>query len=178
MSSRMAWDCGVADLAAGCCSGGRMPNAGARRALRSLAGTPWSCRTDPLSRRFSSSIGNRLREMLENWPEPQNKAEPNTRTETRSAWRGRDREREKESDGVLGRARQLRLPTMAAQGGLHLRVSSRRRRKTTSREREAERRSVTGRYALRSSAPTREERKRETERGSSTDRPTIACFTC
>merc|ERR1711907_298904 len=45
----------------------------------------------------------------------------NTRTETRSAWRGRDREREKESDGVLGRARQLRLPTMAAQGGLHLR---------------------------------------------------------
>ena len=34
-------------------------------------------------------------------------------------------------------------------------------RKTTSREREAERRSVTGRYALRSSAPTREERKRK-----------------
>merc|ERR1711907_607052 len=42
-------------------------------------------------------------------------------TATRSAWRGRDREREKESDGVLGRARQLRLPTMAAQGGLQLR---------------------------------------------------------
>ena len=92
--------------------------------------------------------------------------------------RARETERERGSDGVLGRARQLRLPTMAAQGGLHLRVSSRRRRKTTSREREAERRSVTGRYALRSSAPTREERKRETERGSSTDRPTIACSTC
>ena len=99
--------------------------------------------------------------MLENWPEPQNK-EPNT-TETRSAWRGRDREREKESDGVLGRARQLRLPTMAAQGGLQLRVSSRREKRQVEREREreAERRSVTGRYALRSSAPTQEDRERE-----------------
>ena len=172
VSSRMAWDCGVADLAAGCCSGGRMPNAGARRALRSLAGTPWSCRTDPLSRRFSSSIGNRLREMLENWPEPQNKAEPNTRTETRSAWRGRDREREKESDGVLGRARQLRLPTMAAQGGLQLRVSSRREK----REDERERRSVTGRYALRSSAPTREDKERNRKRliDRRTDLPLLA----
>ena len=44
-------------------------------------------------------------------------------------------------------------------------------RKTTSREREREReRSVTGRYALRSSAPTREEREREKER--LVDRPT------
>ena len=178
VSSRMAWDCGVADLAAGCCSGGRMPNAGARRALRSLAGTPWSCRTDPLSRRFSSSIGNRLREMLENWPEPQNKAEPNTRTETRSAWRGRDREREKESDGVLGRARQLRLPTMAAQGGLQLRVSSRREK------REDERGGALLSVTLRGAPPRREKREREKERlvDRPTDRPTdrliTACFSC
>ena len=182
VSSRMAWDCGVADLAAGCCSGGRMPNAGARRALRSLAGTPWSCRTDPLSRRFSSSIGNRLREMLENWPEPQNKAEPNTRTETRSAWRGRDREREKESDGVLGRARQLRLPTMAAQGGLHLRVSSRREKRQVERERERERERLKGGallgVTLCGAPPQREKTERDTERGSSTEGPTIACLTC
>ena len=37
-------------------------------------------------------------------------------------------------------------------------------RKTTSREREAERRSVTGRYALRSSAPTREDKERNRKR--------------
>ena len=52
--------------------------------------------------------------------------------------RARARERERESDGVLGRARQLRLPTMAAQGGLQLRVSSR-RVETRQDEREAER---------------------------------------
>ena len=44
-------------------------------------------------------------------------------------------ERERERDGVLGRARQLRLPTMAAQGGLHLRVSSRREKRQVERER-------------------------------------------
>ena len=46
---------------------------------------------------------------------------------------------------------------MAAQGGLQLRVSWGREK----REDERERRNVTGRYALRSSAPTREERERE-----------------
>ena len=100
-------------------------------------------------------------EMLENWPEPQNK-EPNT-TETRSAWRGRDREREKESDGVLGRARQLRLPTMAAQGGLHLRVSSRRREK-----RQVERERLKGGallgVTLCGAPPRREKREREKQK--------------
>ena len=123
---------------------------------------------------------------LENWQSPKIRRNPGgdrTRDgneERLSRARERERERAKESDGVLGRARQLRLPTMAAQGGLQLRVSSRREKRQVEREREreAERRSVTGRYALRSSAPTREERKRETERGSSTDRPTIACLTC
>ena len=141
-----------------------------------------------LPHRLAIDCGN----VLENWPEPQ-KAEPNTRTETRSAWRGRDRERERESDGVLGRARQLRLPTMAAQGGLQLRVSS-----GAKNEKTREMRSVTERYATRSSAPTREERekesgallgvtlcgapprrektKRETERGSSTEGPTYHCL--
>ena len=163
VSSRMAWDCGVADLAAGCCSGGRMPNAGARRAFRSLAGTPWSCRTDPLSRRFFLIDWQSIAEMLENWPEPQNK-EPNT-TETRSAWRGRDREREKESDGVLGRARQLRLPTMAAQGGLHLRVSSRPSKNEKTRER-AERY-----WALRF-AELRPDARRQREKQKEAHRPT------
>ena len=71
---------------------------------------------------------------LENWSEPQSKAEPGcdrTRGRSRGAPGACARDRERESDGVLGRARQLRLPTMAAQGGLQLRVSSRRRRKTT-----------------------------------------------
>ena len=160
VSSRMAWDCGVADLAAGCCSGGRMPNAGARRAFRSLAGTPWSCRTDPLSRRFFLIDWQSIAEMLENWPEPQNK-EPNT-TETRSAWRGRDREREKESDGVLGRARQLRLPTMAAQGGLHLRVSWGREKREDERER-LKGGALLG-VTLCGAPPRREKRERERER--------------
>ena len=51
--------------------------------------------------------------------------------------RARETERERESDGVLGRARQLRLPTMAAQGGLHLRVSWGREKRED--ERDAER---------------------------------------
>ena len=51
--------------------------------------------------------------------------------------RARARERERESDGVLGRARQLRLPTMAAQGGLQLRVSWGREKRED--ERDAER---------------------------------------
>ena len=95
---------------------------------------------------------------LENWAEPQNKAEPG-RDRTRGPRRGAPGAcaRDRESDGVVGRARQLRLPTMAAQGGLQLRVSSRREK----REDERERRSVTGRYATRSSTPTREERERE-----------------
>ena len=83
--------------------------------------------------------------------------------------RERERERAKESDGVLGRARQLWLPTMAAQGGLQLRVSSRREK----REDERERRRVTERYATRSSATTRE-RERETHRP--TDRPIDHCL--
>ena len=51
--------------------------------------------------------------------------------------RARETERERESDGVLGRARQLRLPTMAAQGGLQLRVSWGREKRED--ERDAER---------------------------------------
>ena len=70
----------------------------------------------------------------------QDKAEPgrdpNTRRK-RGAPGARAQEREKESDGVLGRARQLRLPTMAAQGGLHLRVSWGREKRED--ERDAER---------------------------------------
>ena len=80
--------------------------------------------------------------------------------------RARETERERESDGVLGRARQLRLPTMAAQGGLQLRVSSRPSKNDKTRER----RSVTERYALRSSAPTREDKERNRKR--LIDRPT------
>ena len=171
VSSRMAWDCGVADLAAGCCSGGRMPNAGARRALRSLAGASWSCRTDPLSRRPSSSIGNRLRKCVGKLAGAPKKAEPNTRTETRSAWRGRDRERERGSDGVLGRARQLRLPTMAAQGGLHLRVSWGREKRED--ERDAER------YWALCFAELRPDARRERERlVEPTDRSIITCLSC
>ena len=49
--------------------------------------------------------------------------------------RARETERERGSDGVLGRARQLRLPTMAAQGGLHLRVSWGREKREDERER-------------------------------------------
>ena len=79
----------------------------------------------------------------------------------------RARQRERDSDGVLGRARQLRMPKMAAQVGLQLRVSWGREK----REDERERRSVTERYALRSSAPTREERERE-RLVEPTDRPT------
>ena len=99
----------------------------------------------------------------------QDKAEPgrdpNTRRK-RGAPGACARDRERGRDGVLGRARQLRLPTMAAQGGLQLRVSSRRRRKTRRRERGGALLSVT----LRGAPPRRE--KRERKRDSSTDRPT------
>ena len=78
----------------------------------------------------------------------ENKAEPGaTDHETRSAWRGRETERERESDGFFGRARQLGLPAMFAQGGLQLRVSSGREKRERQRE---EMRSVTWRYATRS----------------------------
>ena len=68
----------------------------------------------------------------------ENKAEPGRdrpRDEER-AWRGRERQRQRESDGVFGRARQLGLPAMFAQGGLQLRVSSGRKNE---RDRERER---------------------------------------
>jgi len=110
------------------------------------------------------------------------RARPTTRTESRSAWRGRDRKTERHSDGVLGRARQLRLPTMAAQGGLHLRVSSRREKRQVERERERERERLKGGallgVTLCGAPPQREKTERETERGSSTEGPTIACLTC
>ena len=75
-----------------------------------------------------------------NWKtgQSQDKAEPGrdrTRGRSRGAPGARARDRERESDGVLGRARQLRLPTMAAQGGLHLRVSWGREKREDERER-------------------------------------------
>ena len=70
----------------------------------------------------------------------------------------RTRQRERESDGVLGRARQLRLPTMAAQGGLQLRVSWGREKRED--EREAERYWALRFAELRPDA--RRERERET----------------
>ena len=115
---------------------------------------------------------------LENWAEPKNKAEPGRDrprdgNEERLA-RARETERERGSDGVLGRARQLRLPTMAAQGGLHLRVSWGREKREDERER------LKGGALLGVTlcgAPPRRE-KRERERDSSTEGPTIACLTC
>ena len=65
------------------------------------------------------------------------KAEPGDRPrdgDEERAWRGRERQRE--SDGFFGRARQLGLPAMFAQGGLQLRVSSGRENE---RDRERER---------------------------------------
>ena len=56
-----------------------------------------------------------------------NRARPTTRRRRGAPGAGerdRDRETERESDGVFGRARQLGLPAMFAQGGLQLRVSS------------------------------------------------------
>ena len=78
-------------------------------------------------------------------------------TESRSAWRERQRERERWCSWTCS-------STTAADDGCTRRTtpsSELGARKTRRREREAERRSVTGRYALRSSAPTREERKRK-----------------
>ena len=102
---------------------------------------------------------------LENWAEPQNKAEPG-RDRTRDGDEerlARAREnRERESDGVLGRARQLRLPTMAAQGGLHLRVSSRREKRQVERESERAERYWALRFAeLRPDARREKERNRK-----------------
>ena len=70
----------------------------------------------------------------------ENKAEPGAtdhETETRSAPGADETERQRESDGFFGRARQLGLPAMFAQGGLQLRVSSGREKRE--REREIER---------------------------------------
>ena len=92
------------------------------------------------------------------------RARPNTRTETRSAWRVRARQRERKRWCSWTCS-----STTAADDGCT-------RRTTPSSElgarktREVERRSVTGRYALKSSAPTREKREREKER--LVDRPT------
>ena len=107
---------------------------------------------------------------LENWSEPQSKAEPGcdrTRGRSRGAPGACARDRERESDGVLGRARQLRLPTMAAQGGLQLRVSSRRVEKRQD-EREAERYRALRFAELHPDARRERERERLVE---PTDRP-------
>ena len=99
VSTRMAWDCGVADLAAGCCSGGRMPNAGARRALRSIAGAPCRVKLSLYPQNRPSSRIHDLRKWLENWPEPKNKAEPGrdrTRGRRRGAPGADETERERE----------------------------------------------------------------------------------
>ena len=84
------------------------------------------------------------------------------KTETRSAWRVRARQRERKRWCSWTCS-----STTAADDGCTRRTtpsSEFEARKTTSREREAERRSVTGRYALRSSAPTREDKERNRKR--------------
>ena len=81
------------------------------------------------------------------------------------------RARERESDGVLGRACQLRLPTMAAQGGLQLRVSSRREK------REDERGGALLSVTLRG-APPRRAREKERLVDRPTDRSITACLGC
>ena len=104
-----------------------------------------------------------------------NRARPTTRRRRGAPGAGerdRDRETERESDGVFGRARQLGLPAMFAQGGLQLRVSSGRengRDRDRDRDRDREMRSVTWRYATRSSA------RRELRE---IHRPTIGCSVC
>ena len=97
-----------------------------------------------------------------------------TRTRKRGAPGACARDRERESDGVLGRARQLRLPTMAAQGGLHLRVSSRREKRQVERER-LKGGALLG-VTLCGAPPRREKRERERKRDLSTDRPIDQCL--
>ena len=96
------------------------------------------------------------------------RARPTTRTESRSAWRGRDRERERWCSWTCS-------STTAADDGCTRRITPSSEfgaRKTRRRERE----SVTGRYATRSSAPTREERERQRQRlvDRTTDRSMLA----
>ena len=174
VSSRMAWDCGVADLAAGCCSGGRMPNAGARRALRSLAGASWSCRTDPLSRRPSSSIGNRLRKCVGKLAgAPKGGTEHEDGDEERLArTRQRERERKRWCSWTCS-------STTAADDGCTRRTTASSElgaRKTRRREREAERYWALRFAELRPDARRQREKQKEAHRPK--DRPTIACLGC
>ena len=167
VSSRMAWDCGVADLAAGCCSGGRMPNAGARRALRSLAGASWSCRTDPLSRRPSSSIGNRLRKCVGKLAGAPKKAEHEDGDAERLARRRqRERERKRWCSWTCS-------STTAADDGCTRRTTASSEfeaRKTRRRERERESERAERYWALRF-AELRPDARRQREKQKEAHRP-------
>ena len=85
------------------------------------------------------------------------RARPTTRRR-RGARLARERETERENDGVFGRARQLGLPAMFAQGGLQLRVSSGRENE---RDRERKRCGALPGVTLRG-APPDARRKRDT----------------
>ena len=92
--------------------------------------SPRHSHTSSISSFWVGKLGREMKTRL-------NRARPTTRRRRGARLareRETERERERESDGVFGRACQLGLPAMFAQGGLQLRVSSGREKRERERE--------------------------------------------